>query len=142
LGVKKTCGPDQDEFLDAVRSETKGVGADLVIECAGQQDGLDLAVKAAANGGRVAIVGIPAEDFLPVDPNIWRRKELQIVYVRRSNQVLPRMIRLMARSGLGLERAGYFSSTVGLSGLQEAFQSLDDPPSKAVKVILDPRLDS
>jgi hypothetical protein len=62
------------------------------------------------------------------------------VQVRRSNHTLCRVLKHFKRGDLGLARAGYFSSTVGLDGIQGAFERLEDARSSEVKVIVDPRV--
>lgn len=140
LGAGKTVEGDGDAFLRAVNSATRGEGADVVVECSGAPTSLDAAVRAAGRGGRVAIVGIPEVDVLRVDPHVWRRKELSIVNVRRSNRTLPRCLRLMREGGLGLRKAGFFEPVVGLTGAQEALARLDDEGAGAVKIVIDPAL--
>ena len=139
LGAERTVEAEAEAFLKAARTGTRGAGPEVVVECAGSADGLAVAIAAAARGGRVAVVGIPEVDAQQVDPHLWRRKELDIVQVRRSNQTLRRILRLLKGPGLGLQAAGFFSPPVGLDGLQETFERLEDAAATEVKVIVDPR---
>ena len=140
LGVERTTGAAREEFLAAVKAGTDGVGADVVCECAGSEHGLDICVAAAARGGRVAIVGIPEVDLLPVNAHVWRKRELVVINVRRSNRTLERALRLLGQTDLKLRSAGVLSGTVGLGGIQDALADLDREDSQAVKVMVDPRL--
>jgi L-iditol 2-dehydrogenase len=130
-----------DCFLDAVAARTDGIGVRVVFECSGAPDVFDVAVAATERGGRVAIVGIPEIDHVQTDPHEWRRRELEVVQVRRSCHTLPSVLRHLRHGDLGLRRAGFFSETVGLEGLQNAFERLDDRDSAAVKIVVDPRMD-
>ena len=72
--------------LERIRVRTAGRGADVVFEAAGDQQTFDWTFEAARIGGRCAIIGIPELDTLTVDPHLWRRKELLVRNVRRSNR--------------------------------------------------------
>ena len=126
-------------FVEVAREATKGLGVAVVFECSGAPDALDLAVAACERGARVAMLGITEVDCVTIDPHEWRHRELEVVQVRRSNHVLPRVLAHLTKSDLGLHRAGFFSSTVGLAGVQQAFEELDDPASPGVKIVVDPR---
>lgn len=139
LGARQAVEPGA--FVDAVRGATGGRGADVVVECSGAAAAVDAAIAAADRGARVALVGINDVDVLGIDPHAWRVRELQLVQVRRSRHTLAPVVDRLARSDLGLRRAGFFSGSVGLSGLQAAFEQIDDDASSAVKVVVDPRLE-
>lgn len=137
LGAAQAVEPEA--FVDVVRGATGGLGASIVFECSGAPEAFDAAVAAAERGARVALVGITETDTQTMDPHAWRRRELEIVQVRRSNHALDPVLALLERGDLGLHRAGFFSGTVGLGGLQRAFEELDDRASAAVKIVVDPR---
>jgi L-iditol 2-dehydrogenase len=126
-------------FIEAARKATEGLGADVVFECSGASEAYDQAVAACRRGGRIGILGITEVDYLSLNPHNWRRGELEIVQCRRSNHTLPEVLAQLAQSDLGLHRSGFFSNTIGLGGIQEAFERLEDRASSEVKVIVDPR---
>ncbi|GMV79818.1 MAG: L-idonate 5-dehydrogenase [Planctomycetota bacterium] len=138
LNVQAAVDARPEALIEAARAATGGYGADVVVECSGAAETLNTAILAAARGGRIAIVGIPEVDSIPVDPHHWRRKELLIASVRRSNRTLGRALALLERNDLGLAKAGYFSKLLGLEELQSAFEDLDDPASRAIKLTVDP----
>jgi L-iditol 2-dehydrogenase len=74
---------------DAVAREvgrvTAGEGVAVAFDCATMPDTTDACLSIAAPGGRVVIVGIPSQPRLSLDPHLWRRKELDVLQVRRSN---------------------------------------------------------
>lgn len=139
LGALRAVAPDA--FVDEVRGATGGRGADVVFECSGAADAVDLAIAASDRGARVALVGINEVDALGLDPHAWRVRELQLIQVRRSRHTLDPVLTRLARTDLGLSRAGFFSGTVGLGGIQAAFEALDDPATSAVKIVVDPRIE-
>jgi len=137
LGAARTVEPAA--FVDVVRDATGGRGADVVFECSGAPTAVDVSVAASDRGARVALVGINEVDTLGVDPHAWRVRELQVVQVRRSRHTLTPVLKQLAKTDLGLVRAGFFSDTVGLGGVQAAFEQLDDAAAPAVKILVDPR---
>jgi L-iditol 2-dehydrogenase len=76
-------GPAPDLARDIVKG-SGGLGVDLVFDCA-TKGSPNLALQLAASGGRVVYTGIPSELEVPIDVHLWRRKELSVHQVRRSN---------------------------------------------------------
>jgi L-iditol 2-dehydrogenase len=74
---------------------TAGEGVAAAFDCATKADTTDGCLALAAPGGRVVIVGIPSEARLSLDPHLWRRKELQVLQVRRSNGEEARALALL-----------------------------------------------
>lgn len=78
---------------------TTGVQVDAAFECAGENAAVEHAITAAKAGGRVILVGIPAEDHTSFTASTARRKGLTIKLSRRMKNTYPRAIRLV-ESGL------------------------------------------
>ena len=72
-------------------------GADVVLEVVGSPEAVELAVRAARPGGRVALDGIPDEDVTSFPASVARRKGLTLAVVRRMKEVYPRAIDLVER---------------------------------------------
>jgi L-iditol 2-dehydrogenase len=53
--------PSEDP-VTAIREATGGLGADVVLECAGVPQSIQWSLEVLRKGGRVAVVGIPVED--------------------------------------------------------------------------------
>src|SRR5262249_55189057 len=73
------------DVVRAILADTRGRGVDVVFDCATKGATVAQALELAANGGRVVYTGIPSELQVPVDFHLWRRKELGVHQVRRSN---------------------------------------------------------
>lgn len=93
------CGADRvidvDEAADAATWRRYGLGADVVLEIAGNDDAIDLAVRAARPGGRVLLAGIPDGERSSFAAHDSRRKGLTFAMVRRMKEMYPRAIRLV-----------------------------------------------
>jgi L-iditol 2-dehydrogenase len=85
LGADAALDPAQDAVA-AVLADTTGRGVDLVYDCAAKGDTANQSLRLARPGGRVVFTGIPAEMRVSLDVHLWRRKELSIQNVRRSNR--------------------------------------------------------
>jgi L-iditol 2-dehydrogenase len=71
---------------DAVLDVAHDIPAvDLVFDCAAKGDSLRQSIQVARSAGRVVFTGIPSEMESPIDFHTWRRKELSLYQVRRSN---------------------------------------------------------
>ena len=83
-GAVWTGNPDkikiESELLKVIPEEL-----DVVFECCGEQDALDTALNVLKPGGKLVIVGIPVEDRVSFDMDVLRRKEINIINVRRQN---------------------------------------------------------
>jgi L-iditol 2-dehydrogenase len=70
-------------------------GLDVVFETAGDGPAVESAIHAARPGGRVIIVGIPANDITRFNASTARRKGLCISICRRMKNTYPRAIELV-----------------------------------------------
>jgi L-iditol 2-dehydrogenase len=85
MGADAALDPNQVEASNVVLGDTGQRGADLVFDCATKGSSTRQAILAARRGGRVCFTGIPSEMETPLEFHVWRRKELKLWNVRRSN---------------------------------------------------------
>lgn len=86
---------DPDEAADAATWKRWGLGADVVLEIAGTDTAVDLAVSAARPGARIVLAGIPDGERTSFPAHLARRKGLTFAMVRRMKEMYPRTIRLV-----------------------------------------------
>ena len=91
-----------EHAADAVLEATAGRGVDVVIEMAGTDAAIEIAVAAIRPGGRIVLGGIPSEDRSSFPAAAARRKGLTFTMVRRMNATYPRAIEL-ASSAIDLD---------------------------------------
>lgn len=85
------------ESLEVINDFTAKRGCDLVIEATNSPDGFAHAVRAAAIGGRLILVGIPDGDtYSAIAASEARRRGLDIRFSRRMGDVYPRAIQLVS----------------------------------------------
>ncbi len=104
FGADVTVNANQDDIVGYVHDATGQRGVDVAIESAWVADTADQCVEATRPGGRVVIVGIPAEDAMTMRASTARRKELSILMSRRMNHVYTASIDLVRRGKVNLER--------------------------------------
>jgi len=84
MGADVVLSP-QDDPVGTVLADTARRGVDLAYDCAAKGDTANQCIGVARAGGRVVYTGIGADGLTPLDLHQWRRRELAIYQVRRSN---------------------------------------------------------
>jgi L-iditol 2-dehydrogenase len=79
-----------------------GALVDVVLEAAGTDAAVDLALRAARPGARVVLVGIPPGDNTTFSASLARRKGLTLLIARRMGEVYPRALRLVQSGAVDL----------------------------------------
>ena len=97
LGAQTAFDPGQEGAADRIR-EASDDGVDVAFECAGTQESIHDAARMLKPGGMLALIGIPAElDWITLDPNWMRRREIAVVNVRRQCGMVPQAMDLLKR---------------------------------------------
>lgn len=104
---------------------------DVVFECCGEQEALDLALKVLKPGGKLVIVGIPAEERISFDMNHLRRKEIEIINVRRQNHSIPDAIKVIDRYKSLCDML--LTHTFDYTQMEAAFQMVSDYADNVIK---------
>jgi L-iditol 2-dehydrogenase len=78
-------------------------GLDAVFDCSGEQAALDQAVSLLKPGGTLVVIGIPEADRVSFDINALRRKEIDIINVRRQNDCTERAVEILGSGQLDLD---------------------------------------
>jgi L-iditol 2-dehydrogenase len=111
---------------------------DVAFEVAGEADAVEDAVRSVRPGGRVVLVGIPADDRTSFTASIARRKGLTILVSRRMQPSgLPRAIELAHSAAVDL--GSLVSERFALSEVSSAFEAL--VAQRGLKVVVEPQAD-
>ena len=135
LGASMAVAPD--EASDAIHSVTRGIGADVVFECAGVPSLLQTAADFARSGGVVSLLSFLAQPAT-VNAARWLAKELTVVASNAfTHDDFRRSMTFLAD---GRVKAGpLHTRTVPLDDLEAALRDLSAGPSDDIKVLVDPR---
>ncbi|MGY1616135.1 zinc-binding dehydrogenase [Geodermatophilus sp. SYSU D00691] len=135
LGATAALSPE--EAADAVAERTRGLGADVVLECAGVPGLLQTAADLARSGGTVGLLSFLAQPAT-IQGARWLAGELSLVASNAFTH--DDLRRSMAFLADGRVRAlPLHSRTVALDDLEATLRSLAAGPSADVKVLVDPR---
>ena len=95
-----------DPAVDAVAeimSKTGGRGVDCSVEAAWGDSSVQNAAESTVPGGRIVLVGIPADNRLSLDHASARRKEQSFLFSRRMKHTYPGAIRLVQEKKVDLQ---------------------------------------
>ncbi len=85
MGADSSLDPNAVDVVREILGSTAKRGVDLVFDCAVKGESARQSIQVARSAGRVVFTGIPSEMESPIDFHSWRRKELALFQVRRSN---------------------------------------------------------
>lgn len=97
MGAQHVFLTDGKPEVSPILAATGKRGVDVAFEVAGEQGAVEDAVAAAIPGGKVILVGIPADDRILLPAGVVRRKGLTLKLVRRMKHTYPRAIALVSR---------------------------------------------
>jgi len=138
LAAATACGADlavdaaKNDPLPAIMEATEGMGADIVVECAGSPATFDQAVEMVCGGGKIVLVAI-YEKPLTWDPMPVIRKNITLIGCLGGN--FPDSIDLI-RSGKVIPRP-FITHRFPLERADEAFKTAIMAPG-AIKVMITP----
>ena len=118
-----------------VRAMTGGLGADVVLECAGVPATVALAVAMLRRGGRCAVVGIPTTGVEIAMQRVVL-DELEIVGCRATAGEMRRVIPLVEQGRVRV--ADIITHRFPLAEYERALATFNDPGSGAIKIIIEP----
>jgi len=135
LGADLVIDPLQEDAAERISALTGLPGADVVFECAGVPATIETAVTLARRGGVVSLVGVPNAPS-QINGAAWLIREIRLVtslgYLREEFA----MTQGLVRDGR-LDLPTLHTSTVGLTGMEDAFARLSETPEE-VKILVDP----
>ncbi len=94
IGAKKALNPLKENIIMEFASANES-GVDVVFECCGQQEAMDQAIDIVKPGGKIMLIGIPEFDHWEFNADKFRRKEIQLINVRRQNHSLEETLNLI-----------------------------------------------
>lgn len=131
----ETVDTNAGDPVAAVRELTGGLGADVVLECAGVPETLTWAMAMLRRGGRCAMVGIPTEDVaLRIQPLVL--DELELVGSRASAGEMRRVMPFVADGRMRVREL--ITHQFALADYEKALATFNDRTSGAIKIIVNP----
>ncbi len=109
----------------------------VVFEAAGTVEALQEALELVEPGGRVVVIGIPKQEQFMFDAPAPRRKELTLIFVRRSRSALPEAVRLIDEGPVSFAR--YPILELPLSRADEALRLAAAGMGEHVRIVVNPQ---
>ena len=107
LGATEVVDPSTSDAEAEILRLTGGFGAEVVIECTGEDDATLQASRIVRVMGRIVVVGIPESRTYAFEASPSRRKELTVVFCRRSNLTAETAIRWIAEGKIDAAEHGH-----------------------------------
>jgi threonine dehydrogenase-like Zn-dependent dehydrogenase len=142
LAIGKACGADvvvdvlQEDPVAAIRRETGGAGADLVLECSGDPAAAAQCVDMVARGGRICFVGNP-NDPTAVNTRRFTLDNLQAVGIRGEGRLNCGRAMHLFRLGK-LSDNGIITHHFALKNIHDALETFVQRKENAIKVVIEP----
>lgn len=117
-GVDGVMNPDESNFKIKIKALAEP-GYDFVFECSGNPEALPAAYDLLKPGGKLVVLGIPDDHFLQMPIHLLRRKEIDLINIRRQLNCVQDAIDLMGKRRVDISNmvTHYFS----LDEVQKAF---------------------
>lgn len=136
LGADRLFDAHREDPISAVREETGGIGADLVIESSGSAQGLQMAIAMARRMGKILLLGFP-EDPVTLDVASLAKDNKSIYTVRGEGWGnCGRAVSLLASGRVDLKPL--ITHSFPLTEIEEGFKTFRDRIGGAVKVVVKP----
>jgi L-iditol 2-dehydrogenase len=123
LGAQHAILVEDGRGNEMLLAASNGRGLDVAFEVAGDQNAVEAALAAAVPGGKVVLVGIPADDKTSFSASVARRKGLTIKLVRRMKHTYPRAIDLVSHGQVDVR--SLVTHRFGLEQAAEAFETAE-----------------
>lgn len=121
--------------VEGVRTMAEGLGADVVLECAGVPETLGWSMQMLRRGGRCAMVGIPTQEVV-LDCQPLVLDELELVGSRASAGEMRRVLPFIAEGRIRAKEL--ITHHFPLERYDEALATFNDRSSGAIKIIVNP----
>ena len=136
LGADCLIDANREDPVSAIREESGGVGADLVIESSGSPQGLQMAMAMAKRMGKILLLGFP-EDPVSADFASLARDNKSIYTVRGEGWGnVGRAVSLLASGRVDLKPL--VTHSFPLEKIAEGFKTFRERIGGAVKVVVKP----
>lgn len=129
LGADELINPRQTNALDKL-----GSSFDYVFETAGSVVTTQQTVKLAKNGGKVILVGLPAQEEIEFNTNQIITKELDVLGIFRYANMYPKAIRLAEKGQVNLKTV--ISKKFSFPQTEEALKFARDNKESSTKTVV------
>lgn len=135
FGASNAYNINEKNYINDIKSKTNnGYGTTFCIDTAGKDSSIDGCVRICSPKGKIALVGIPEQDYIQYNPHIIRTKELQLQNVRRSNQTMHDCLKLY-NEDIKIEKI--ISHKFDFLDIQKAFELVAKYKDNVIKCMIE-----
>lgn len=136
MGATHIINIREQDPLEEIKRITSGKGVDVAWETAGNPKALQAALGSLRRGGKLAIVGLPAQDEIPLNVPFIADNEVDIYGIFRYANTYPQGIRFLS-SGI-VDANKLITDKFALEQTQEAMERALNQKSECLKIIVYP----
>jgi L-iditol 2-dehydrogenase len=136
LGADEKVDRTQGDMVKQVRELTGGIGADVVIECAGAEEAVQQSLDCVRKGRRVVWAGLTVSKGVLLDTNRTPLDEIEVVGTRGTPNALPESINLLACGRINIKPR--VSHHLPLSEVQRGREIFSNRLENVIRVALIP----
>ncbi|ASA23270.1 NAD(P)-dependent alcohol dehydrogenase [Paenibacillus donghaensis] len=136
LGATHAVNIRNEDALEAIRQWTDGAGVDVAWETAGSPQALQSALYSLRRGGRLAIIGLPAQDQIPLDVPFIADSEIDIYGIFRYANTYSKGVEFLASENV--DSSVLITDRYPLAETREALERAIHNKSGSLKVIVYP----
>jgi L-iditol 2-dehydrogenase len=136
LGAGEVFNVTRVDPAERILEATGGIGADLAVEASGAAEGINAAAAAVKNMGRLAVLGLPGRETIPVAWETMVRKALEVSFCFSSSvSSWEKAISLLSSSPLDLKVL--ISHRTRIDNWEQVFADIE--AGKAIKALFIPQ---
>lgn len=137
LGATCTINLKEEDVNHRIHQITNGQGVDVAWETAGHPQALKTALASVRRGGKVAIIGLPAEDEIPLDIHTITGGEVDLIGIFRYANTYPDAIKILSSGKYDINTI--ITHSYSLAETKLALDEAMTNKSEAIKVIVYPQ---
>jgi 2-desacetyl-2-hydroxyethyl bacteriochlorophyllide A dehydrogenase len=134
LGASEVLDNDQGEVVEKILEETDQLGVDRSFEAVGLQGTLVQSLQVLKKGGSSVLVGIFENPDVRIPANIFIQREISLNGSQGYCWDFQKALKMLEGKEIKLRKI--ISHVFFIDSLQEAFELLTAPRSKAIKVVI------
>jgi 2-desacetyl-2-hydroxyethyl bacteriochlorophyllide A dehydrogenase len=136
LGADRIININQEDPVQVIKEETKGIGVDLVIESSGAPQSPQMAIDMAKRMGKILLIGFP-EETVQANFSSLGKDNKSIYTVRGEGRTnCGRAVSLLASGKVNLK--SLVTHSFSLTDISEAFRTFQERIGGAIKVVVKP----
>ncbi|HTG67614.1 MAG TPA: NAD(P)-dependent alcohol dehydrogenase [Candidatus Udaeobacter sp.] len=136
MGATHIINIREQDPLEEIKRITSGKGVDVAWETAGNPKALQAALGSLRRGGKLAVVGLPAQDEIPLNVPLIADNEVDIYGIFRYANTYPKGINFLS-SGI-VDANKLITDKFALEQTQEAMERALNQKSECLKIIVYP----